>query len=108
MLIWNAHAYSFISATAYQQQDNRYPNAYAQPEYNTTQYGTSSDYNNTSSSDYTQTGAYDNRSYSGYGEYNLKLVRTGEKNIFGKFDVLFTPAETIWFLSTSFNKIQMI
>lgn len=62
---------SLNSAAAYQQQDNRYPNAYVQPDYNATQYGTSSDYNSTPSSDYTQTGAYDNRSYSGYGEYAL-------------------------------------
>lgn len=57
----------FNSATAYQ-QDARYSSNYTQPDYNTTQYGTSTDYNNTTSSDYPQTGAYDNRSYGGYGE----------------------------------------
>lgn len=57
----------YSSSSAYQ-QDARYPTGYAQPDYNTSQYGASTDYNNASSSDYSQSGAYDNRSYSGYGK----------------------------------------
>lgn len=59
--------FQFNSATAYQ-QDTRYSSNYTQPDYNASQYGASTDYNNTTSSDYPQTGAYDNRSYGGYGE----------------------------------------
>lgn len=55
------------SATAYQ-QDTRYSSNYTQPDYNATQYGATTDYNNTASSDYPQAGAYDNRSYGGYGK----------------------------------------
>jgi len=70
------------NATTYQTQDNRYPNTYAQPDYNATQYGTSSDYNNTSSSDYAQTGSYDNRSYSGYAISSTSFTsNVKERNI---------------------------
>lgn len=54
------------SSSAYQQQDTRYSTGYAQTDYNATQYGASTDYN-TQSADYSQTGTYDSRSYSGYG-----------------------------------------
>lgn len=57
----------FSNSSAYQQADTRYSAGYGQPEYNATQYGTSTDYN-APSTDYSQAGTYDNRSYSGYGK----------------------------------------
>lgn len=69
-MTWTTISYSVFqsnSATAYQ-QDTRYSSNYTQPDYNASQYGTATDYNNTTSSDYPQTGTYDNRSYGGYGE----------------------------------------
>lgn len=56
------------SSSAYQQQDTRYSAGYGQTDYNTTQYGTSTDYNAPSADYSSQTGTYDNRSYSGYGK----------------------------------------
>lgn len=65
--------FNLNSATAYQ-QDTRYSSNYTQPDYNASQYGTSTDYN-TASSDYPQTGAYDNRSYGGYGKSKAKFQK---------------------------------
>ncbi|XP_031630869.1 basic salivary proline-rich protein 2-like isoform X1 [Contarinia nasturtii] len=60
-----SQGYSQDYNTTSYQQDARYPTGYTQSDYNTTNYGTSTDYN-TSTSDYSQAGTYDNRSYSGY------------------------------------------
>ncbi|XP_055309186.1 basic salivary proline-rich protein 2 isoform X2 [Sitodiplosis mosellana] len=57
--------YSQDYNTASYQQDARYPTNYGQSDYSTSNYGASTDYN-TPSSDYSQAGTYDNRSYSGY------------------------------------------